>query len=72
MKDILTVELRKLETEISLKEDAAKQSSSSENSVQPVKPPTSQSRIPTIDVKNYGTYIYIMILHKFILLYTSD
>ncbi|XP_045201450.2 calcyclin-binding protein-like [Mercenaria mercenaria] len=54
VKDILTIELRKLETEISLKEDAAKQSEMSQSTPQPVKPSVSQTRIPTVDIKNYA------------------
>ena len=55
VKDILTIELRKIETEISLKEDAEKiQNETSQSKQQPSKTTISNTRIPTVDVKNYG------------------
>ncbi|XP_060558475.1 calcyclin-binding protein-like [Ruditapes philippinarum] len=54
VKDILTVELRKLETEISLKQDAVKSNSDPETTGQSLKSSTTQTRVPTVDVKNYA------------------
>lgn len=54
VKDILTVELRKIETEISLKQDAVKSNSAPETTGQSVKSSTTQTRVPTVDVKNYA------------------
>jgi hypothetical protein len=59
VKDILTVELRKLETEISLKQDAVKSKSDPETTGQSLKSSTTQTRVPTVDVKNYGMTVII-------------
>lgn len=53
VKDILVIELRKLETEISLKQDALKSTETTQPAGQMEK--SSAPRISTVDIKNYGT-----------------
>lgn len=61
VKDILTVELRKIETEITHQEQALKQQAASgDGTPQPPKLVSTQPRIPTVDVKNYGNACSIM------------
>lgn len=55
VKDTLTIELRKVETEITRLEEEIKKSgeNTANEPAVPLAKPT-QSRIPTVDIKNYG------------------
>lgn len=68
VKDLLTVELRKIQTEITFKEEKMKASAAGEETVsQPQKPTIAQPRVPTVDVKNYGRVFLSKALQRLLL-----